>query len=265
MEEVNLMDLLSYYLKKIPMILIITALAAVLGIIYTVSIQVPLYHGTTSIVLVQKNSETSNITQNEITVSEKLVSTYSEIIKSDRVLSQVISSLKLDLTVSELADKITVSSLNDTAIIKITVSDKSNIQAVSIANEIADVFSGEIAKIYNLENIFVLDIAQVEDSPYNVNVVSQISLATIAGLVVSCIIVFIMFYFDNTIKNKKEIETKLKLPVLGETPIADKENLESSHNHKKTSKELEFEMIDQVLEENNVKSQLKKNSKMKGE
>lgn len=224
MEEINLMELLKYYLKKVPLIILLTFFAVLIGIFYMQIIQVPLYHGTTTIILVQKNQGTVNstITQNQINVNEKLVTTYSNLIKSRRVLEQVISSLKLETTANALSNQITVTSVSETPIIKITVSDPSKDQAVLIANNLASVFSKEIVKIYDLKNVSIIDKAIVEEKPYNVNLKKQVFIYFLLGLVLSMGIVFVMFYFDNTIKNKKEIETKLNMPVLGEIPLVKK-------------------------------------------
>ena len=257
MEELNLMDLLKYYLKKSFIIILMTILVALMGYYYVEEIQVPMYHGTTTIILIQKNNgaTTAYETQNELTISEKLVSTYSELIKSRRILSQVIQNLKLDLTESELAKNITVISASDTSIIKITVSDANKKKAVEIANQIAKVFKAAIIKIYDLENVTIIDEAIVEDIPYNVNLVKQMLIFTCLGLVLSCGIVFVMYYFDGTVKNKKEVEEKLKLPVLGEVPVAkkllnqkNKEEKEIHIQNNLTVADEEFEKIDKKVE-----------------
>jgi len=222
MEELNLTELLRYYLKRLPIIAVILVVVLLVGYIYIKNFQVPFYHGTTTIILVQKQSEevvNATITQSALTINEKLVSTYSEIIKSRRVLGQVITTLKLDTTTSELASRVAVSSVKDTSIIKISVSDENNNLAVKIANNLALVFKEEISKIYNLENISVIDEAIVEDEPYNINVAKQLVIYLLVALVMSCAVIFVIYYFDNKIKNKKEIETKLNLPVIGEVPM----------------------------------------------
>ena len=268
MEELNLIDLLKYYLKKSYIIILMTILVALMGYYYVEEIQVPMYHGTTTIILVQKNNgaTTAYETQNELTISEKLVSTYSELIKSRRILSQVIQNLKLDLTESELTKNITVTSASDTSIIKITVSDANKNKAVEIANQIAKVFKAEIIKIYDLENVTIIDEAIVEDIPYNVNLVKQMLIFTCLGLVLSCGIVFVMYYFDGTVKNKKEVEEKLKLPVLGEVPVAKKllnqKNKEEKEIHIQNNLTVaaeEFAKIDKKVE--SPKSTTKKTTK----
>jgi len=219
-EELDLQELLRYYLRKLPIILGIMVFVLIGGYIYINSFQVPMYHGTTTLILIQKQDEEVNdITQNELNISEKLVSTYTEIIKSRRVLSPVIKNLKLDMSTDELKKKINVSSVNDTSIIRITVSDESNFLAVSIANSLASVFKEEISKIYNLENISIIDEAIPEDNPYNINVTKQLVMYALISVVISCAVIFVIYYFDNNIKGKKEVETKLNLPVLGEIPM----------------------------------------------
>ena len=224
MEEINIIELLNYYVKKLPIIIIITLLTLIGGAFYIARIQVPLYHGTTTIILVQKteDNQSANATQNELNLNEKLVTTYSQIIKSRRVLEQVINSLELNIVTEKLADKITVTSVSETPIIKVTVSDEDAENAVEIANELASVFKSEITKIYNLENISIIDKAIIEEKPYNINVAKQMIIYGLVGFIVSCGIIFVVYYFDNTIKNKKEIESKLNIPVLSEIPVANK-------------------------------------------
>lgn len=240
MEELDLKELFSYYIKKLPIIILTTILALLIGYLYVEEFQVPMFNGTTTIILVEKNEgkENTTVTQSDLTVNEKLVSTYSEIIKSRRVLNPVIEELELDTTTDKLKKQITVTSVSETSIIEIKVSDENKKLAVKIANKIAEVFKTEITKIYNLENISVIDEAVVEKNPYNVNVPKQMIIYALIGIVLSCGFIFIMYYFDNTIKGKKEIESKLDLPVIGEIPLNKRIlNEEKKKKKKKNKKE----------------------------
>lgn len=221
MEELDLQDLFKYYLKRIPIILTILVIVIFVGYFYVSFIKTPLYNAKTTIILVQKQNEeiTSANMQSSLSINEKLVTTYSELIKSRRVLQQVKNSLGLDMSISELADNITVNSVKETSIIKITVSSENNHLSVKIANKVASIFKQEISKIYDLENISVIDEASLEEEPYNINLLKELFIYSLIAIVVSCGIIFVIYYFDNKIKNKKEIETKLNLPVLGEIPI----------------------------------------------
>ena len=226
MEEINLTELFRYFLKKSPIIIGVTIIGVLIGFIYTKKIQVPMYHGTTTIILVQKEEDnrSSNNVQSDLSMNQRLVSTYSQIIKSRRVLDQVINNLKLKTKAGALASNIEVSAVTDTSIIKITVNNKNNKESVRIANEVAEVFKKEVTNIYNLENVSIVDSAIVESNPYNVNLKKQVAISGLMGMVLSCAVIFIIYYFDNTIKTKDDIEAILDIPVLAEVPTVKKLN-----------------------------------------
>lgn len=217
MEELDLKDMFNYFLTKKFYIIIITLVALLLGIVYSQFIQTPLYQSYTTILLT-KESDSSSITATDITLNRNLVDTYREIIKSRNVASQVINNLNLDYSVDELNNKISVTNINDTEIIKITVTNEDRELAMDIANEISKVFNNEIVKLYNIQNIGIVDKAEIAAVPYNVSVLKQGLIAGAIGLVLGAGIVFIMFYFDTTVKSSDEIEEKLGLPVIGEIP-----------------------------------------------
>ena len=222
MEEINLKDLFSFFVKKIPIILFITTIIFALGMSYSVFLKTPLYKGNTTLILVKKQTGyeqgTAAQTQNDIILNQKLVTTYSEIIKSRRVLNQVVNKLNLGYSSGELSKNITVSSVSDTEIIKISVSDENNKKASQIANTIADVFKEEVMEIYSLENVSIIDKAEVQDNPYNVQILKDVAIFLMVGLVVSVGIMFVVYYFDTSVKSTEEIESKLGIPVIGNVP-----------------------------------------------
>lgn len=221
MEEINLKELGNYFLSHIVIILSVITVILIVGCIYSVVIKKPLYHGTTSIVLVNQNNG-NTITNSDIQVNRNLVETYTQIIKSRKILSTVISQLGLTYSESVLAGNVSVSAITDTDIIRVSVSDENNQLAADIANEIARVFMEDIKTRYNLQNVSVLDEAVAESSPYNVNIAKEIVLYILIGVVLGCAIVFVMFYFDTSIKSSTEIEEKFGLAVLGNVPYVEK-------------------------------------------
>lgn len=221
MEEINLKELGNYFLSHIVIILSVITVILIVGCIYSVVIKKPLYHGTTSIVLVNQNNG-NTITNSDIQVNRNLVETYTQIIKSRKILSTVISQLGLTYSESVLAGNVSVSAITDTDIIRISVSDENNQLAADIANEIARVFMEDIKTRYNLQNVSVLDEAVAESSPCNVNIAKEIVLYILIGVVLGCAIVFVMFYFDTSIKSSTEIEEKFGLAVLGNVPYVEK-------------------------------------------
>ena len=214
METIDLKDLFDYYKSKLGVVILFVVLVGILGCLYGLFIQKPMYKSSTSIVLISEAKDNSQLTYNDVSVNQNLVSTYSEIVKSKRVLGQVINNLNLNYTYGTLSDNIEVSSVTGTQIIKITVTDENSKTAMKVANEIGKVFAKEIPELYNISNVNILDTAEQPSSAYNVNITKQSAISLLAGLVLGLGVVFVMYYFDRSVKNTSQIEDKLKLPVL---------------------------------------------------
>lgn len=217
MEEINLIEVFQYFKSKLVWILATILLVLIAGNSFYALTREPLYKSSTTIVLVN-NSESSTYTQTDLTMNKNLVSTYTEIIKSRNVLGQVIKNLDLDMDYKDLYNQVSVSAVQDTEIIKVNVSDENSKRARDIANEIAEVFTKEIKDIYNLENVSIVDKAIMAEEPYNLTYTKDNVIFLAIGLVVSCGIIFMVYYFDTTIKSTDAIEEKLGLSVIGVVP-----------------------------------------------
>ena len=219
MEEINIKDFFDYLKKYIILIILMSIILMTLVFMYDRSIKKPMYTTYTTIVLVKgdNTSITGNseaISQSDILLNQNLVSTYSKIINSKLILKQVIKNLDLDYTVKSLSKNIRVEALDDTEILKISVSDLKPENAASIANEIAKVFSLEIKKIYKINNVSVIDDAQVSYDVSNNTLKRDLALALLVSVFGMSSIIFIKFYFDDTIKYNENLEQEIGLPVI---------------------------------------------------
>lgn len=212
MEEIDLKELCEFIKNKLGLLIIITVGICLLGCIYGLFLQKPMYKSYTTIIL---SGSDSQITQSELSLSKSLVDTYAEIVKSRRVLEQVIEELNLDTTYEKLSNKISVTSVNNTEIIKIIVTDTDPTEAKNIANVTANYFTKEVVDLYKVNNVNVLDEANTTNTPYNINVAKQIIIYLFIGFIIGAGVLFIIFYFDRTIKSAEQVEQKIKLPILG--------------------------------------------------
>ena len=216
MEELDLKELFGIFWKRKLQIIFI-----VLGVIYTVAFTTPMYSSSTSLVLASSNSnqKTNTITATDITVNSKLVSTYSELVKSKNVLSQVKENLNIDVNEDSLRNNVTVSSVKDTELIKITVTTKEPNYSAKIANEIAKVFTEKVKEFYNIDNVQVVDQAEVSNVPSNINHKKDVIIFAFIGVAVAVVYVLIANMLDTTIKTAEDIEKEFKLPVVASIPI----------------------------------------------
>ncbi len=211
MEDLYLNDIVNYYFKKLWIIVLISIVCIVGGLTYSFKIKTPMYKSTTSVILASGQT----ITQSDLTLYQKLINTYTQIAKSRNVLNNTISNLNLNYNYNQLKDNVTVSAVSDTEIINISVVDKSPTLAKKIADSIANNFKDEVASIYNLTNISILDESVVAQTPYNYNILKDTIIYVALGLFIGFVYVFLRYYFDRNIKSKEEVESRVNLPIMG--------------------------------------------------
>ena len=222
MEELDLKELLMLFWNKKVKILLIVAIFMLIGVIYTIGFVTPVYTSSTTLLLGKSESttgKTDTITTTDITLNSKLVSTYSTLIKSKTVLRQVISNLGINISEDELEKNITVSQEKDTEIIRISVTNADATTAAKVANEVAKVFSQRVSEIYKINNVQVVDQAEVDTIPSNINHAKDIMIFACVGIVVSVMYVLIANMLDTTIKTAEEVEKEFKVPVLASIPL----------------------------------------------
>lgn len=225
MEEIDIKEIIYYIFKKKVWVILCCILGLIAGVVYTKFFVTPMYSSYSTVVL-SKPTDTSTIstttsegiTQNDITLNSKLVATYSEIMKSRAVASEVKEKLELDISEEALMSNISVTAKDDTEMLKIQVSNEDPVVAANVANSLSEVFSSKVKEIYNIENVTVIDTAIPSSSPYNVSYAKNAAIFGMVGLVLCCGVLFVIFYFDTTIKSKSEVEELLGLEVLAVIP-----------------------------------------------
>ena len=229
MEELDLKELFSIFWNKKVWIIIITIVFIILGAVYSFVFVEPEYQASTTLLLAKTNTEQTtenatsaeSITQTDLTLNQKLVSTYSVLVQSKSVIREVINNLGIEgLEEEELKKSVTVNAVEDTEVIKITVTNKNPDYAAKIANEIANVFSKKVTEIYKINNVYVVDVAEIENEPYNINHAKDIVIFAFIGIVVACAYILIRNMLDNTIKSDADVE-KMGLTVLAQLPMYD--------------------------------------------
>lgn len=228
MEELDLKELFFMFWNKKLEIILITLMFVAVGIGYSYFFVKPEYTSTTSLVLAQSSSSGQTgdgaISVTDLTMNSKLVSTYSELIKRKAILGQVCENLNIpDSNIQELRGKIKVNSAKNTEIIEISVTNKDPNKAAAIANEIAKVFGEKIVEIYNISNVYLLDRAEANAVPSNINHMKDVVIFAFIGLVIAAVYVLIANMLDNTIKTEQDVEATTELLVLSSIPNYDVE------------------------------------------
>lgn len=224
MEEFETIDLREYIeiiRKRIWIIAVITVLAVATSGIISFFILEPVYETSTTLMVGKTKEQEAQIQYNDILLSQKLVKTYGEIAKSRTVSKEVIQNLQLELTPEQLKEKVSVNLVGDTEIIMVKVQDTDPALTATVANNLAQVFMKHVVKIMRVDNVQVIDKAEIPIKPIKPRVMLNILIAGLVGLMVSLGMVFLLEYLDNTIKTPADIEKYLELPIIGAIPVID--------------------------------------------
>ena len=221
MEET--IDLREYFFilkKKMWLIALSAIICGLISGLVSFFVLEPVYEANTSLIVNKEieNETTQMTTTDDLNYVQKLAITYGEIIKSRAVITSTIEKLKLDMTYEELEDIISVSNVLDTQIIKVSVEHKNPVLATKICNTIPQIFTTEVQRIVKASGVEVIDRAIVPEDPIKPNKIVNIAVGMILGLMVSTFVIFLKEVFNTSIKEPKDIEEKLGIPVFGVVP-----------------------------------------------
>lgn len=205
-QEINLYRLMQYYAKNWLLIALLTIIGLAAGFGYSNYIQTPLYKSDATLILIDP-SDTSKTTSDTT-----LINNYIELMQSRRVLEPVLTELRLDTRYEDLAKSIEAASEKETEVIKISVSHQDPKTASSIADTTIMSFKREVERLYDKDNIQVVDHANLADEPYNVRTIMQLALGGAAGFFSAILLLFFVYDFKMT-KRQLEAEARRIKPL----------------------------------------------------
>ena len=187
------------------------------GASYAVSrAMTPIYRATTTL-LVNQTQTPGVIAYNDILTSERLTTTYRELLTKRPVLEEVIDRLGQPKDAETLRDMVSVSVIRDRQLLRLSAESDDPAQATVLANTIAQAFidQNDMTDLSRAGSVSVVEPAVVPTSPVKPQVVFNVVLGLIAGLVVAAGLVLLMEYLDDTVKSEQDVERVEGLTTLG--------------------------------------------------
>nr|WP_315293760.1 Wzz/FepE/Etk N-terminal domain-containing protein [Mammaliicoccus lentus] len=213
-ETIDLSKLFAILKKNIKYLIILPIAFLVLSMVITFIFMTPKYSASTQVLVNQKEMDSQMMAQ-EVQSNLQLVNTYTEIIKSPRILDKVSKNLKGRYSSEEISSMLTVSNQAESQILNIAVENKNRETASKVANEIATVFSKDVSKIMNVDNVSILSKADNNGNKVSPKPLINAVVGIFLGIIVALIIIFLKEILDKRIKTEEDVEEILNLPVLG--------------------------------------------------
>ena len=233
-QSYSIKDIIRLLLSHIWLIIVITVLGA--GAAFGISkFLLPLQYSSHITMYVQSYTgitENAN-SANNISNSKQLVNTYMEVLKDDAVMNAVAEKLSKQFEENVLSQNFTIndsgkitpasirsclaiSSVTDTSAVKVNATAKNAEVAAAICNDLTQVAPQYVEEAVGVGSINTIDTAKVYNTPVAPNTMKNTMIGAIAGFMLIVLIIFLIDFFDNTIKDTDALGKKYNKAIIGD-------------------------------------------------
>ncbi len=231
--EIDIMYLLRLFLSKIWLIILMAAVGGAIAFSYSKFV-LPLQYSSHIAMYVQSYTgiaESAN-NYNNISNSKQLVNTYKEVLKDDAVMEAVGAELVANMdedviddnfkltdgkiSPSALRSCINITSVTDTSALTVTTTTKNAELSAAICNALAKVAPDFLSEAVGVGQINTIDTAKVYNTPVAPNMKKNTAIGAAALMMLAMLIIFLIDFFDKTIKDSSALSEKYKKAIIGE-------------------------------------------------
>ena len=183
-------EIIKILAKRWIMVVLFALVSGLLAGFYAYNVLENQYQSTVVMIINSNYSNADAASENQVLYEQdyniKLVNSYQVLCQTRRILEQVIQETNIQLTVEKLSSAISVSSRKDTPIIDISVMTSDPVMSANIANSVANVFMKEVPLIMKMNNVQVIDYAQVSALPSGPDRLMIAVIGIVLGLLRAC-------------------------------------------------------------------------------
>ncbi|HYG57418.1 MAG TPA: Wzz/FepE/Etk N-terminal domain-containing protein [Symbiobacteriaceae bacterium] len=216
--ELDLREIFRIVRRRLKMLILLPAVAGLVAAVVSYFVLAPVYQASTTIWVVKDGAGQMNY--NDLLLNKNLTKTYAEVARSRAVMAEAIRQTgAAGLTEAQLQAKLTVTPVRDTEILSFAVEDENPRQAAALAAAIAEAFKGQIKAFMKVENVSVVDAAQVPVSPIKPRPLMNTAIAVVLGAMAAAGLAFLLEYMDTSLRTADDVDRRLGLPVVGMIPV----------------------------------------------
>lgn len=207
--------LLTALLSNLIIIIVVTLIFGIVGGYINYYVIHPKYTAYSTFYVLdtksQQKEEDSSTTYSDLRISDLLVADYNVLATSKRVKDKVASNIGIP---SLAGYKINISSSDNTRVMRMAVVGEDREMTARIANEMVSVFKETVIDIMNVENVNVVDYAEVPRTASSPAKLKNTIFCLAVGFAISSGVVILFELLDNTVKSPEEVEELFELPIL---------------------------------------------------
>jgi capsular exopolysaccharide synthesis family protein len=120
--------------------------------------------------------------------------------------------------------------------------------AAALCNDLTEVAPSYVEEAVGVGSINTIDRAKVYNAPVAPNMKKNAALGAMAALALTCMIIFLIDFFDNTVKDTDTVADKFKKPIIGEIAAfgveKKKKDSDEDEHVKLTDKSVPFNVVE---------------------
>ena len=230
--EIDLLELGSYFLGRIKIILLGFVLGALIAGLATHFLITPKYTATAKMYMVSSSSQ-SVVDLTDLDIGRSLSSDYVELLKTRPIIEDIIKEKNLDYSYGELLGMLSLSVVDNTRIIKINVTSTDPREAMEIANTLADKGVSELPKLMETPEPHIAEYAIVPLNKSSPSLKKNTMIGALVGLLIMLAIFTVQFMMDDTFRTADDIQKEFGVMPLTVIPEGKIEGLESSETEER--------------------------------
>ncbi len=216
-DELDLGQLFSFYLSRLPLLIIAVIVGALIAGAYTYFLVPDKYTATSKMYMVSASSD-AVVNLSDLNLGSSLSNDYVELMKSRPVLEDVIDKLELPYNYEQVLGMISLGVVNNTRIVQISAVSTDPHEAMNIANQVARTAKVQLPKVMEAPSPTIVEDAVLPVRRSSPSLSRNVIIGALALLVVVIAILTVLYLQDDTIKSSEDMEKKLGIMPLAVIP-----------------------------------------------
>lgn len=236
-EYIDLLDLFSFYLRKMFIIIAATVLGGVLAFLVSRYFMTPTYKATSKLYMVSASND-SLVNLSDFNIGSNLSEDYKELLLTRPIISRVTKKLELNYSYEQLTSMISISTVGSTRLLRIDVISTAPEEAMNIANQLATEAVYYIPEVMETAEPNIAEEAILPKSRFKPVYTKNVVIGALAMAILCVGILTVQYLLDDTLKTSDDIEKYLgvlPLSVIPEGKIEGSKSGKSKTKHSKLS------------------------------
>jgi capsular polysaccharide biosynthesis protein len=213
---------LSIIRRRLPLIILIVVATLAAG--WLITPKQSTYTATTTLYVGSRSLDTDPraVSGDRVVGFDRLIKTFQSMLTSKAIARDAISRADVKRSVTAVASNTSATQIENTNLIEVSVTDPDRAAARALANGAASAFEKELNTFEprdpQSQIVSVFQRATLPTQPDPTNLLRNLGLGLIVGLVLAGGTVALLEHLDITLRSSEDVERRLELPVLGIVP-----------------------------------------------